>query len=399
MNVNSLLKMSTIRRFNKDAPIMIAGALSEDEMLVLIQGEAGIFKDYGGPGQEQVETLGPGDILGETRLFLSAPPAQTAVATAPVIAVGINRQNVYEFFATQPEMTFVVMSKLCQKIEAIHGEHQKMIADVRAGVATRKLQEAEAKASRSCILFPDGHGSYSLPINNALEEYLYEDAVTCPLCGHTFKQLCVITSRLRRDGDSDRDMRIRYKDIEPMFYEIVSCPSCLFSAEKTPFTEAGKRLAERVNEEVGRFRTELYLKVGYERDVFTVFAGFYLAILCAPFLHEKYQYEQAVLWQKLSRLYADAQDEEMSRHAAEKSLEKYLYAYGHIRFGPKQEQQLCYIIGDLQQRVGDLNEARQFFYNAKINKEGTPLIARQADMRLDEIKELLKKQKEEGAEG
>ena len=398
MNVNSLLKMSTVRRFNKDTPIMQAGVKSDEEMLILIQGEAGVFKDFGGPGQEQVETLSPGDILGESRLFLGAVPTQTIVATAPVIAVGVNRQNVYEFFATQPEMTFVAMSKLCKKFETQVSEYQSLIADVRSGVATKKLQEAEARASRSSTLFPEGHGNYHLPINNALDEYLYEDSLTCPLCGYGFKQLFVITSRLRRDGDAERDMRIRYKDIEPMFYEIISCPGCLFSAERDPFNGASKRLAERVNEEIGRFKAELHVKMGYERDTFTVFAGYYLAIHCAPFLHDNYQFEQAVLWQKLGRLYADAGDEAMSLYAAKKALEGYLHAYGHTRFGPKQEQQLCYIIGDLKLRAGEIDEARQFFFSAKSNKEGTPMVARQAELRLDETKELLKKQKEEAGQ-
>ena len=387
MNLNALLKFSTIQRYNVGATIFTQGEALREEMLILLQGQAGVYKDYGQPGQKEVELIGPGDFIGERGLFLARQPLHTVVATEPAIAVAINRSNVNELFTTLPEITFTIISQLCIKLEALRNEHDALIEDVRAGVATKKMQEAEAKASRSSNIFPEGHGSYTLPIDNTLSEFLYEDTVTCPLCAHVFKNLMLITSKLRRDGDAERDMRVRYKGIEPMFHELVSCPGCLYTADKDAFLETSKRVREQVNDEIGRFKSEMHIKVGYERDSFTVFAGYYLAILCAPFAHEKYQLEQALLWQKLGRIYTDMEDEPMAKYAAEKALERYRYSYGNIRVGPAREQQLCYIIGDLLERTGDEDEAMQFFFSAKANRSGTPVLKRQADLRLEEIRE------------
>ena len=397
MNLNSLLKLSSVRRYDAGATIFAEGEAVREEMLILLQGKVGVYKEYGSPGQEELETLEPGGIVGERGLFLARGSLHTVVAIENVIAVAITRQNVNEFFTTLPDITFTVISQLCVKMENLRAEQEALMADVRAGVATKKLQEAEAKASRSSNIFPEGHGSYKLPIDTTLSEFLYEDTVTCPLCGYVFKDLFLITSKLRRDGDAERDLRIRYKGIEPMYHEIVSCPGCLYSADKDAFFATSKRVKERVNDEIGRFRSEMYVRVGYERDSFTVFAGYYLAILCAPFAHENYQLEQALLWQKLGRIYADAGDTAMSDYAAAESLKLYRYAYENIRVSAAREQQLCYIIGDLLQREGELQEAMQFFFNAKSNREGTPVIKRQADLRLEEIRELIKQQKE--AEG
>lgn len=398
MNLNSLLKLSSVKRYNKDAPILKEGAKGPEEMLIILQGQVGVFKDYGAPGQTLLQILGPGDFVGERGLFLGLEPLSTNVALEPIIAVAITRQNSTEFFATQPEMTFTVISHICEMHENLRKEHEALIADVRSGVATKKLQAAESKASRTSKLFPEGHGSYQLPINNALDEYLYEDTVTCPLCKYVFPNLFVIVSKLRRDGDTERDQRVRYKDIEPMFYEIVSCPGCLFAAEKEAFLGASKRIAEKVKDEVSRFRSELHLKAGYERDTFTIFAGYYLALHCAPYSHDDYQMEQASLWQKLSRMYSDIGDQEMSDLAIKNALEKYRYSYENIRMSPGREQQVGFVIGDILQRLGDLDEARQFFYNVKINKMGSPIFKRQAELRLEETREILNKKKREEKE-
>jgi hypothetical protein len=55
---------------------------------------------------------------------------------------------------------------------------------------------------------------------------------------------------------------------------------------------------------------------------------------------------------------------------------------------PGQEQQLCIIIGELYLKLGDLKNAKDFFFKAKTNRGGTPLLKTQAENRLLDIRDL-----------
>lgn len=364
-------------------------------MIIIVQGTVGIYTGHSTPDEKQTESLGTGDFFGEQSLFAGLPSSYTAVTLEPMVGVVVTRDNVNKFFTTQPEMAFKIVSRTCLKVESLNREHEILIDDVRAGIATKKLQAAEAKASRSSKLFPEGHSSYFLPIDNAQDEYLYSHKTICYVCGFGFNQLYVINSKLRRLGNPEPDLRVRYKDVEPMFYDIVSCPGCMFSAEREAFEGASKRLAPHINDELGRFRSELYLRAGYDRDSFTVFAGYYLAILCAPHVHIDYQIEQAGLWHRLSRIYSDQGDSTMTKFASLKALETYRYSYENIRLSPKREQQVAYFIGDFLQRIGELDTAREFFYTVKTSKTNNNVIKRHAELRLDEIKELIRQAKQQ----
>ncbi|MDR2909202.1 MAG: DUF2225 domain-containing protein [Oscillospiraceae bacterium] len=395
-NLGALLRLSAVRRFAKGAVIAREGAATAGEMLIFLQGEVGVYRKYETSERQLARTLGPGGFVGEESLFSGLPPKETAVAESDVIAAAVNRQNAEEFFATSPDLTFSIIEGIVGKKEALQKEYDELLADVRSGTAAKKLREAQSKASRSSALFPEGHGNYQLPIDNSLSEYLYADSVTCPVCGHTFTSLAVISSRLRRES-SEEELRSRYKDIEPMYYEITTCPKCLLSTPSEEFAKVSKRLASRLDDELARFRPETAVREGYERDTFTVFAGYYLAISCAPLCFDDHQLIQGSLWQKLSRLYGDLGDQAMCEYSTKECLSCYLYSYENFNLNEKKVQQVSFIIGDLYQRVGDLDKARTFYFMAKTNKAGSNLIKRQADIRLDQIRELIQQGK--GSQG
>lgn len=395
INLNSLLKLSTVKRFAKDAVILQEGVQYPAEMLIILAGSVGVYKGYGTPLQKELSTLGPGGFVGEMMLFVGRMPDSTAVSLGDTIAVAINKQNAGELFVTQPELTYNMIEAICKKLGDSQDAYAQLINDVRAGVAAKKLQEAEQTGGTAADLFPEGHGSYNIGIDNTKSDYIYEDTVTCPLCGHTFKNLALITSRLRRES-TDPDMRVHYKDIEPLHYDVITCPSCLFSATGEQFKGASKTFAAQVVKALAGVKSGVVIKPGYERDSFTVFAGYYLALLCAPICFDEYQLIQAGLWQKIGRLYSDAGDAKMYDYASRQCLKEYLYSYEHFRLSEKQMQHITFVLGDLYQRLGDLDKARNFFYMAKTNRDGVAVMSRQADLRLDQIREIMQAQKQQG---
>lgn len=374
INTESLLKLSGVKKFNKDTLLIREGDAESRALYILLHGTAGACKNYGTPGQLQLESYGPGGFFGEMSLFLEKAPELTIVALTDLIALEVTRQNCGELFSTQPEITFMIMEGLCKKMDIL-------LSAVPGGAVSQS-------ASKKSALFPQGHGSYLLPLQNENNDYLYAQNITCPVCGYAFDNMTVIASRLKLER-TDSDLRVRYKDIEPLYYDIITCPSCLYSAQTESFPNASKRILSRISEEVAFFKSDTAIKTGVYRDTFTVFAGFYLAMICAPHCFDDYQLVTAGLWQKLSRLYQDCEDDAMYRFASDHALEDYLYAYEHFNIREKQMQQLCYILGDLYQRQDELDKARNFFYLAKTNKEGTAVMKQQADRKLEEIKELL----------
>ena len=56
-------------------------------------------------------------------------------------------------------------------------------------------------------------------------DYLFEKSYTCPVCNKPFKALTVKASKARLIG-TDRDLKPRYENIEPLKYDVVMCPIC-----------------------------------------------------------------------------------------------------------------------------------------------------------------------------
>ncbi len=266
------------------------------------------------------------------------------------------------------------------------------VAEPKLMSAAESEVEQAQQASAPSSLFPPGHGSYLLPIDNKKDGLLFERETVCPVCGHKFNTLSLFMSKLRLERN-DMDMRPRYKDIEPMHYDVITGPACCYSACADSFAGANKRQAEQIAAKVGAFCQEgqgLAIKTGYDRDTFTVFAGYYLALLCAPVVAGDYQLTTAKLWLRLARIYEDCGDENMRQYANQMALADYTYAYEGLRLSEKQSQQLCFVIGDLYYKMGNLENARTFLHYAKMNKDGSQAVKRQADTYLYEVREEIK---------
>ncbi|GHU79130.1 hypothetical protein FACS1894191_1230 [Clostridia bacterium] len=421
---DTLIKIDGAKRVRKGSVILREGDSSGTDMFVLLFGEAGEYRNFGTPGEIQTETHTQGSFFGETPAFAGKPAATTITATSDVILLPLNEGNAADIFARQPELALMIIQTLCKRYDVLSVSYEKLLDLVRnspavpittqparpapvvasvsptaaaIAAAAAKLQKTAPPAaappppapSPKIPLFPEKHGTYTLPLTNDNEEYLYEQKCTCPLCGAAFQSLTIITSKLRRESP-ESELRVRYKDVEPVYYDIVTCPKCYFSSTTDGFPEASKRWAPKINTIIDPYRAELSIvKSGREKDTFTVFAGYYITILCAPVSFDNHQLTTAALWQKLSRIYDDLSDSDMYLYATRKALDDYRYAYSNINVSEKATQQICFTIGDLYQRLGEYDEARNFFYMAKTNKGGTGILSRQADLKLDEVKRLM----------
>ncbi|MCL2539226.1 MAG: DUF2225 domain-containing protein [Oscillospiraceae bacterium] len=372
----SSASLSGLKAYIAGAVILKEGPASPKIMAVVLQGSVGVFRYYGMKNQKQERVLTQGNIYGEFSLFLGRAPEHTLVALTDSAVMLVDRDGLQDFFAKQPALAVNVVEELCKKLtNPALGEGEDS-------------SEGQIKSS----LFPEGHGSYTLPLTNTAS-LIFPTKTTCPNCGFVFDTLTVFESRLKRDR-TDPDQRIRYKEIEPMYYEIITCPNCFLSASSGKFDETDKSAAEQIMQAVGQYILEISIQTGVDRDSFTVFAGYYLAILCAPYIYDNHQLITASLWLKLSRMYQDVEDSQMFLYSTQKALEEYVYCYERLRINDKQSQQVCFMIGEMYMRLDDYNKARQYFFMAKTNKAGSPVLQRQADLRIDDIRDALHTQKE-----
>lgn len=388
-DTKALLKFSTVKQYPKDTIIVNEADNTSADMFILLQGSAGAYKNYRGNREVLLDTFEAGSFFGEMSLFLDRPSEATVVALTDCIAISLNSRNIHEFFCSQPAMTFSLIEGLCKRLDKTTNDYLNLHYQYIAAVGTEEEQEASVQSS----LFPEAHGSYLLPLKNKVGEYLFEDEITCPICGEKFKNLTVFTSRLRTES-ADPDMRTRFKDIEPMHYEVITCPACCYSALNNSFSEGEKRFAASIAKKVDALDPRPEIKVGVYRDTFTVFAGYYLAILCAQSMHNEYHLNTAKLWMRLGRIYEDCADANMAAYANQKALDDYKYAYERYDITGAPLQQLCFMIGTLYSKLDALEEARTFFYYAKINKEGSPVVKRRAEMFMDDLREELKKRRD-----
>jgi len=373
----SSANISGLKAYIAGAVILKEGSASQRMMAIILQGSVGVFRYYGMKNQRQERVLTQGNVYGELSLFMGRPQDNTLVALTDSAVMLVDRGGLQDFFAKQPALAVNVIEELCKKLT---------VSD------TRAEEDTGEGGSVGSSLFPEGHGSYTLPLTNTAP-IIFPTQTTCPNCGFTFDTLTVFESRLKREK-TDPDQRVRYKEIEPMFYEIITCPNCFLSASASKFDELDKSAADSIMQAVGPYILEITIKTGAERDTFTVFAGYYLALLCAPFIYSDHQLITSSLWLKLSRIYQDAGDSRMYLYATQKALEDYVYCYERIRINEKQSQQVSFMIGEMYLRLDDLNKARQYFFMAKTNKAGSPALQRQADLRIDDVRDALHARKE-----
>lgn len=60
-------------------------------------------------------------------------------------------------------------------------------------------------------------------------EYTFEKSYECPCCSKQFKEMTVKTAKARL-VKTDRDLRPVFNGIDPLKYDVISCPSCGYSA-------------------------------------------------------------------------------------------------------------------------------------------------------------------------
>ncbi len=392
-------------------------------MFIILKGEVGVYTNYRLPSAEMIRTLGAGDLFADSGLLQDKRAAYTTVALTDAIILPVERNSFPEFLQDEPALAFEIFKDLYLRLEKTvasckdasdcnadnnhhrENKHDGKKADVKIpGANSEPPARADRKTTAEAAaphqrptrasddrtggikLFPEGHGLYELLLKNDDATHLMNKSHTCPICKTGFSSLAVKNSKLVL-ASTDSDMRSRYRDIEPLYYEVLTCPQCLYSALPDVFATPDKSKTD-IARELEAVKKTVTVREGVNRDTDSVFAGYYLALFCAPFCFSKYQLITGKLLYKLSRVYQDAGDETMEKQTAQKALENYIFVYENIGIPPIQEQQICILIGELCLKLGDLKGAVTFFFKAKTSGISTPVLKSHAENRVYDIREM-----------
>ena len=347
--------------------------------------------------------MGPGDFFGEYGLLLNKKTRNTAVALSDVFILVVNKDSAVAFIKDEPEMTFELMKAICGRFDMVSHAYEKQTgrswrqphAQISAAEPKKEAKPETPSAQPAAAvqaptepfhftLFPEGHGSYQLPVNTADHNYLMDKSYTCPICGKSFTSPKVKSSKLTLTK-TDSDMRSHYEGVEPIYFDVVTCPNCLYSTSSDIFNSPEKPKDE-IMRELSALKSESKIVYTGLKDVTSIFAGYYLALHCIPKCFVIHQLHTAKLLFKLYRIYQDCEDKHMEEVTAKRALDAYLYVYQNMEVAANQDQQICLIIGELYLKLSDNKNARDFFLKAKNNRNGAPLLKSQAENRIMDIR-------------
>lgn len=81
------------------------------------------------------------------------------------------------------------------------------------------------------------------------EDFLFEKSYTCPVCDNEFKSKTVRTGKAKLVG-TDVDLRAKYQGLDPLKYDIVSCPKCGYTTVTRFFNTITSPQASLIKEKI-----------------------------------------------------------------------------------------------------------------------------------------------------
>ncbi len=381
IDIKLLASRANVLKFDNGALI---AKENEDcsEMFILLIGKINIVKNYGLANERVVEVLTPGNIFNLVNFFNESPCTETAVAVGETTVASINKAN-YVSLAKKNINLFI------QLLETLSYSASKMQNQIRLqDLEKQKLLEhyniKEEDFYRS-ILYPNGHGNYSLVRPDEFNEFLYPHSYTCPHCNQSFDSVTALSSKLVAKGELSCDLRRHYQSFDVLWYEVVTCPHCYFSSFESGFENSIRLKKQLFSDKLELIKKNFNIDFKEPKTLDQVFASHYLALICSAGFESKKQIDSK-LWLSLSWLYEDVKDAKMLELANEKALEATKLYYSETELSSEATQINLMILGTLARKTKRYNDAMLYLSKAMSVRDGRPAYKRIIDIEMDEIR-------------
>ncbi len=382
IDVKLLANKSSIKKYDAGS-IIIKENDDCNEMFILLIGKVKIIKNYELPNEFVFETVNPGNIFGEMNFFNEGISNTTAVAVEDTTVASITKVNYISLAKKHNDLFIQLMEILSERVarvqnelKLINFEKQKLIKDY----------NIDEEAFYKSMFLPKGHVQYPMIRPEEFENYIYPQTYVCPYCGKSFDDFTPLSSKMVLKGEISCNMRRVYQSFDPLWYEIITCPHCYFSALESGFDSEQKLIKENFADQLDLIRMGLKLDFKEPRNLDQVFASHYLALICSAGFDNKKQIDSK-LWLSISWLYEDIKDKKMERFAVEKALEYTNIYYSECELSSEATQVVLMILGTLARKLQNYNDAILYLSKAISVRNGKSVYKRLIDLEIDEIRE------------
>ena len=402
IDVQKLARIGVAKKYKQDEIFFHEGELGQ-EMYILLTGCAGEFANSVDGCPRSLAKLEPGSFFGEMSLFEQQPRGATVQALDDCLVIILNQDNFEQVISQQPQLAYRILKGMSQGIR----QQSEELSKIKKTFADDAVQVAKAlhldpkeegpKCERSVEVLSlstpaaEITSKQSRPAED--ENFLFDKEISCPVCAQNFTVKMVRSSRLRLSG-VDPDLRQRFQQFEPLWYTVWVCPHCSFANFNYEFkqvTEEQKRYVKSASQERMRTHKSAYSvprKLGEVLDAY----GLILQMLMNGDRPDASRV--AKVWLRLSWLYQDAGDQENYLQSSRQALAFFSQMYdnsGH-NSSRDQEQRVALLLGELSLRTRELKDAGVFFRKAIMHQGGNVIINRQAEDRIQELKQMLRTQ-------
>lgn len=218
------------------------------------------------------------------------------------------------------------------------------------------------------------------PIN-----FLYLKTYHCPVCSNEFKEKTVKVGKSRRVS-MDTDLMPRYDKINSLFYEVVICPTCGYSALIKYFDKLKSDQVELIREKISsNFKPKVYPDL-FDLDI--AIERFKLTLLNA-LVKQARTSEKAFICLKLSWLYRLKEDPANETKFMEQAYIGFNESFSTEPFPicGMDMYTLMYLIGELARRLEKYDEALQWLSRVITGKNVNTRLKELARDQKDLIKE------------
>ncbi len=340
----------------KAGQVLVQQGDNLNKTCIFLQGSADVYTDYKKPDPVKKAELHAGHVYSKA-IFPDAVADVTIVASSDSQVLSLTPENTVRFFECESQSIFIVVKTLCERLVHIHKVHDNLCA-----------LSNKSKGYSGHSLFPEKHKNYDMELTDAVQ-YLQLKHYSCPVCKGSFKAFIADTNKLTV-ASTDDDYRINYLGGEPIYFDIITCPHCWYSALKEYF-DKGMATKYLFVQDMQQNKSSLHLNTEKIVNINDVFAAYYLALFCAKtcFSADR-DLVIGKLWLRLSWIYQDCKDDEMYDEATKKAHAAFMDAYVNSTAEGKAAQQLLLLAGVLCHKVGDDKSAKHMLSQAKYTRNG-----------------------------
>lgn len=388
MDLAHLSRLGVVKRYAADEVFFEQGDQGS-VMYIILTGQVDVLSRNIDGSFVRVAQLYPGDFFGEMSLLEKQPRSASVLALEQTVVVELSEDNFSLVISRNPEFAYKIMKGLSSRVRKITEELVKGGADEKEpennDLAIVDRAPENVMEDETVSFFDDVKPrNYTLTAPATDQEYLFEKQIPCPVCEKEFPVRMIRSSKLKMKSVAP-DLRQYYEDFDPLWYMVWCCPNCGYANFYYQFKQVNELMKKSILNESKKEDAFAQINFSNPRKISEVFKAFHLCYRTIT-LGKTGSENLAKLWLRLSWLYHDVGDEELYIKASQKSLECYLDTYLHTRStSTEQDSRLCLLLGELNFRLYNYEEALKFYRKAINRKNGSPNINRQAEDRINDV--------------